>query len=160
MRVRWVGICAMAAYAAVAPPLLSTLSLKEHIADVRRLFREEPHSKTTPGEVILQFHGSDHSHGCDDSRQWVFYFSRAENRLISVTRNLDTSAAVETLIPRSARLASYETPQGYPVMRAFMADGREFVIPGARGRKDRVSQIQLVRTPDVVRFYQDLRPAR
>ncbi|HET8547279.1 MAG TPA: hypothetical protein VFL57_04710 [Bryobacteraceae bacterium] len=157
MRPLWV-LMAAAAVPAAAPPTLARLSLNEQVPEVRRLFEEAPHTVTTTGELILQFHGKAHTRGCDDSSEWVFYFSRRDSRLVSVTRNLEAPVAVDTLIPRSAKPRLYRTSRGYPVLRAAMPDGREFVAAGARSIKDRVSQVQLIRTSDVARFYVDLRP--
>jgi hypothetical protein len=144
--------------AAAPAPSLAGFALTEQAGEILRLFREEPHTTTTPSGRILQFHGKSHSQGCDESRQWVFYFGRRENRLVSVTRNLEHPEALESLIPRAAKPKLYKTASGYPVLRAALPDGREFVAAGARTLKDRVSQVQLLRTSDVPRFYPDLRP--
>ncbi|MDZ4798765.1 MAG: hypothetical protein SGI92_11425 [Bryobacteraceae bacterium] len=144
--------------AAQAPPALNRLTMSETVAQIRALFHETPHQVASQNHRVLSFHGGAHAPGCDESPQWVFYFGRDQDRLVSATRHFDQPAPVQTLIPKSAVVSSHQTPNGYPVLRAAMPDGRELLAPGARSSKDPVSQLQLIRSADVSRFYPDLRP--
>jgi hypothetical protein len=144
---------------AAAGPSLAGFKLTERPEAILRLFREEPHVAVSRAGQVLQFHGSPHSHGCDDGRQWIFFFDTT-GRLVSVTRNLEAPAVVSTLLPKHVRALLYQTPGGYPVLRVALGDGREIVAPGARSTGDRVSQVQVVRSRDVDRLYPSLHAER
>lgn len=148
--------------AALAPGGLQVtqFTLQEQPASIIRLFMERPHSAVSAAGQVLQFHGAAHSQGCDDGRQWVFFFEKT-GRLVSVTRNLESPAALAAMLPKNlkVKVRLFQTGDGYPILRAALPDGRELIATGARSVGEPVSQIQLMHSVDVPRFYPGLRPA-